>query len=89
MNLCGSASKSDVGAIIDNADVNNSELADWALVRVGGAPPQHTDFLKSLTGMNLLSFLLFIPACLHYFVLIFFYFILSVSLCVCAHSMSS
>lgn len=50
--LCGSASKSDVGAIMNTADLNNSELADSALVKVGGAPPQHTDFLKILTGMN-------------------------------------
>lgn len=46
MKLCGSASKSDVGAIMNTADLNNSELANSALVKVGGAPPQHTDFLK-------------------------------------------
>lgn len=48
VNLCGSASKSDVGAIINTADLNNSDLAHSALVKVGGAPPQHTDFLKIL-----------------------------------------
>lgn len=46
VNLCRSARKSDVDDKVDAADMNNGDLARWALVKVGGAPPQHADALK-------------------------------------------